>query len=237
MKTVDPLLKYEPRFEEALADLRKSLVKGLSKELLGSTPKVLLKATLAYECLVRRTVDIAEGISFGLNTTNLVVAFTMGRSLIETAAILSYLTDGIETAIESGDLMKVDRLLQQCLFGSRHPTYQGIGFGQALNVLTLIEKLDRSIFGKGKEPQWKEHYEYLSEFAHPNGAGLIYLNAEHLDPSNSFFSEEEQRGLLVQVKLTLVMITIVNSCRLRFQKIAPTLRALCGGSDPQRSFN
>ena len=92
---------------------------------------------VAYECLTRRTVETADGFAFGWNAENWTTAFTMGRSLIETAALTRYLTDRIAQGIEHRALGEVDEVTMRCLFGTRHPAYLTSGGRPAVNVLSL----------------------------------------------------------------------------------------------------
>jgi hypothetical protein len=63
-----------------------------------ATPKMAWKITSTYQCLIRRTIDAADGMRMAWNAGNLLTAITMARSLIETGAIVRNLTDSIKKA-------------------------------------------------------------------------------------------------------------------------------------------
>jgi hypothetical protein len=223
--------EHHADIEEGLTRLRESTLKRLSREQIVSIPKVVWKATVAYECLANRTVETADGVIFGWNTENWTTAFTMARSLIETAALSRYLTERIAEAVERRDLMEVDRALMECLFATRHPPYLSSGGIKAVSVVTLITKLDQSLFGKDTPPRIKDTYEYLCEFAHPNGTALLFLHADHdfEEPSVRFgmtLDKDRRQGLLAQIGPALGMILVVETCRSRFQGLLPDLRTL-----------
>jgi hypothetical protein len=69
---------------DALIALRKRVVKEITTE----QTAMIWKITSIYQCLIRRTIEAADGMRMAWNARNLLTAFTMGRSLIETTAIV-----------------------------------------------------------------------------------------------------------------------------------------------------
>jgi|SRR6516225_6712860 len=80
---------------EALVTLRNRLVHEISTSEIASTPKMVWKMTSTYQCLIRRTIETADGMRSGWNTRNLLTTLTMARSLFETGATVQHLTDSI----------------------------------------------------------------------------------------------------------------------------------------------
>lgn len=63
----------------------------------------------------------------------------------------------------------IDELCNQHLFATRNDQIVAGGYGyQAKNILTYIDKFDKKI------PSVREAYDFLSEFAHPNGSGHLF---------------------------------------------------------------
>jgi hypothetical protein len=160
--------------------LRMSRLDEFSAEHWRHVPGLLWKMGVTYQCLVRRTVETADGVRLGRDTGNMITATTMARSLIETASLTFDLTEGIKKAVASRDLRAVDELVNQRLLGTRDESLLAKGAGvAAANVLTLIDKLDKFDRRLHKNRPGlvgaRKRYDILSEYAHPNFHGVLHL--------------------------------------------------------------
>jgi hypothetical protein len=217
-----------------LEALRMSRLDELSPEHHRRVPPLVWKIGVTYQCLVRRTVDIADGITLGWNAGNVISAVTMARSLIETAALIFDLTEGIKKAVRVRDLPAVDNLVNKRLLGTRDATLlkQGAGF-EAANILSLIDKLDRFDRNLHKAKVGsvgaRKRYDILSEYVHPNFHGVLQLYGE-LDTANNSVrfgtSDRERRKLLVVVGQALAVVAIVEICRRKLIEMLPEIYVL-----------
>jgi len=91
------------------------------------------------------------------------------RAVTESAAFVCRLKELLETRNQySSD--ELHQKLQQILLGEKNS-----GLPESVNILTLIDRMDKQIPGVRKE------YDGLSEFAHPNWSGVLGLFGQHND--------------------------------------------------------
>ena len=101
---------------DALLALRKRLVKEIATE----PPKMVWKITSTFQCLIRRTVEAADGMRMAWNIGNFLTAITMGRSLIETGAIVRNLADGSKERLKRA--MQMPWMIRSCRLDSLRET-------------------------------------------------------------------------------------------------------------------
>jgi hypothetical protein len=85
--------------------LRQRLVKEITTEQIAAMPKMVWKITSTYQCLIRRTIEAADGIRDGLERREPPHGDHDGQIPIETGAIVRNLADGIKKAVEARDRM------------------------------------------------------------------------------------------------------------------------------------
>ena len=160
---------------EALLRLRGMQVPEFSKEYTLGVPKMIWKIACTYQCLIRRTVEAADGSRMGWNAGNLLTCLTMARSVMETAGVVRFLTDSIKEAVPKKDTKGIDDAVMNLSFAARHEHFADFdGAVKAKSVLTYIDKMDVSVFGD-KEGRIRDAYDFLCEFVHPNHLGLLGL--------------------------------------------------------------
>lgn len=95
----------------------------------------------------------------------------LARSLMETVALTEFLRNELLRLREPMNVAAVDAIDEVCrqqLFSTKDDKAIVGGFGHmARSVLTYIDKFDKKI------PSIREAYDFLSEWAHPNGAGHL----------------------------------------------------------------
>jgi len=174
-------------------------------------PKVLWKVTAVYQALIRRTVEIADGLRTAWNAGNLVTTITMARSLIETGAIVRHLTERIKEAVEKKDVSALDEAVMQVGFATRDENFIKDGAYKATNILTLIDRADVSMF-KDKAP-FRQSYDFLSEFAHPNHGGVLSLYSDNFpDEYRIEFGNtaKKKADILPQIRVPLAVIWLME---------------------------
>lgn len=154
---------------------RLALAKKIAVEIAGSLPKELyagsftLNSKLPYkacsfrEVLIHRVSDLADASIELLVTGNLVPAFVMVRSVVETTAMMYWLSERSKDFLEKREEGAFDEFLMKGMLGSRDGTT-----GQSShNVLTAVNHLNKEFDGI------RGMYDQLCEFTHPNWAGVM----------------------------------------------------------------
>jgi hypothetical protein len=103
------------------------------------------------------------------------VISTCGRALLETIALSLFIGDELKVLTDAADIASTDNFLNEHLFATRNEAVIGDGLGhRARSVLAYIDKLDKRM--KGAEV--RAAYEFMSEWCHPNGSGLLFTYGE-----------------------------------------------------------
>jgi hypothetical protein len=225
-----PFFKGDDRRDDrditnALVALRKRLVKEIATEQIAAMPKMVWKITSTYQCLIRRTIEAADGMRAAWNVGNLLTAITMGRSLIETGAVVRSLTDSIKNAVERSDVDALDQAVMHATFSTMNdahlaerPEYK------ATRILKLIDIMDESLFGDNA-PKLRDAYRFLSEFAHPNFSGTVglYSNSDgyRIEFGNT---AEKKQYVLPDLLITSGMIWLVEIAAADIDELMPRIR-------------
>ena len=110
---------------------------------------------------IRRLVDLADSANKHFNKQRLVPGCILTRALIESVAIQYYAYKKIVEHTNNNDPEPIHKLLIICVFGSRDKSSSET----AIQVLTAIDHLDKEF------KIFREVYDHLSEYAHPNLKG------------------------------------------------------------------
>ncbi|MHB8745633.1 MAG: hypothetical protein ACYC7I_03775 [Gammaproteobacteria bacterium] len=93
----------------------------------------------------------------------LIPGVILTRAVVETVALTFSLHKQIESFLSSHDVAEFDNFLMLGLMGSRLPD----STHQATNIITLVKHVEKVI------PGFEQSYNSLSEYAHPNWAGVL----------------------------------------------------------------
>jgi hypothetical protein len=153
-----------------------ALAKGLTENLTNNLPhcveiavltlnsKLPFKALTIRETLIHRMAELSTATIQLFESRQLLPAFILTRSTIETAALLYCLYRSLEQFNADHDLQNLDKsFLMRALMGSKHED----ATHTAYSVLTAVDKLDKVVEGI------RHDYDELSEFLHPNWAGVM----------------------------------------------------------------
>ncbi|HEX7285673.1 MAG TPA: gamma-glutamylcyclotransferase [Candidatus Angelobacter sp.] len=167
-------------FESTMSEIRdrlKLLESALPRRMdgyaLSPDSKLPMKALVYREVLIWRMVELSRSALENLENENLSSAVTLIRAALETTAGLWYLRTKLHTAVTTKSKDGVDDYLMKLLMGTR--TIQELP--QPMNVLNFVDRVNKDIEG------FREQYDNLSEFAHPNWAGTSLLYSKS-DPKN-----------------------------------------------------
>jgi len=133
-------LDQQREIRAALIAIRKLFIEQLSG---AKLQRVVFNATMSVQLLARRSIDLVDGMNLGWRAENMLTFITMGRSLIETAALVYALDEEVTQAILNKDLQKIDAAIVGVLMGSKHELFN------PTNVLTLIDRFDHQFLGIG----------------------------------------------------------------------------------------
>jgi hypothetical protein len=111
---------------------------------------------------IHRIDDLAASAILLFESGSVVPAITLVRATCETFALLYALHKKTQGFLNGGNPQEFDDFLMKCLVGTKRDP----GDYPALNALTNIDHFEKLV------PGFRKQYDWLSEFAHPNWAGL-----------------------------------------------------------------
>ena len=158
---------------------------------------------------------------------NLNTAVILVRAAVETAAALWYLETKLEEAVTKKSKSDIDDFLMKLLMGSKTAPE----LPQAINVLMFVDRVNRDVEG------FREQYDNLSEFAHPNWAGtsLLYSKSDPKTARTEF--AKNIRSLTSTKRVAMVNLNVALMIFERtYEKVGnvmPALVKLC--SEPEES--
>ena len=128
--------------------------------------KIPFKALDYRETLIWRFVELCRCAFEHFNMDDLATAIILTRAALETVAALWYLNRKIKSVIDTKTVSDIDSFLMRLLMGSKTNS----AMPDPVNVLTFVERVNKEIDG------FRELYDELSEFSHPNwaGTGMLY---------------------------------------------------------------
>lgn len=160
----------------------------------GSVHKIPWKIKCLEQGLLHRTIALVEGAQCAWNHRNLLGSIVLSRSILETAAVGCDFYLSLKVAVETGDLTKIDEVAMNGIFSTRWPGFQST-HPPAKNILSLIDKLDKTLTGNKSSQLYRGQYDFLCEYAHPNWPGTHDLFAKEVDGSILSTSFDERLGV------------------------------------------
>ena len=136
--------------------------------------KIPFKIFSLKELLLHRMTALAESALHLYESDRRVPSYLIIRATQETAAAVFNLRGKCSVYLNEKDLDTFDDYLMKGLAGGRDVTAKVT----AINVITLVDKVDKEY------PGYREMYDLLCEYAHPNFYGVLdafgKVNAEQL---------------------------------------------------------
>jgi hypothetical protein len=228
------LMTLEERLAELrpeLDELRLRLMDELGRQHVPDA-KVLWKVLVLYQCVIRRTLELVDGVEQAWTNRQYLSATVLARVLVETAAFIWDVTAGLEARIGAGDLDAVDDLIVKRSFGSRMKSWHQVGLPQSEQVLTLIDRMDRDMQRRSglvdsPKAMIRAHYDLLSEFAHPNWLGVECLYGQmDRDVMTCRFGEphdEERQRLSRFLAISMNAVPAIEACLRNLDQLAGPL--------------
>ena len=163
-------MKFNKKEKKELAK-----AKQLSRRLSSNLPKKIEAASLSHysklpfkafslrEVLIHRITELSEVTVELFELKKIVPAIIMTRAVFETTAVLYWLYKSIKQVCATKELGNIDEFFMKSLFGSKNEER----LIESYNILTAINHTDKDFQG------YRNAYNSLSEFAHPNWSGLF----------------------------------------------------------------
>lgn len=163
--------KIENRLSDAFARvqlLTDSLPTVVDPADISLSAKLPFRVMVFREPLIWRTEELARCACTLFKNDDIVSAIILTRSVTENAVAIWYLMEVLKQTRQASDLETLDEKILRLSFGNK----RNDGMPEAINVLTLLGKADKSI------PGILSNYNSLSEYAHPNWSGVSYVYSQ-----------------------------------------------------------
>ena len=166
------------------------------------------RAAMLRECIFYRIKELAEGIFEQCKQNRLVSAITLQRTFMETEALFGLFIDKLLKSINTKNFNDFKDLLEINLLGARSDiATKKFNRPNSINVLTYIDQMNKKI------PNYRNYYDFLSEFAHPNSAGLckIYSKIDWNNKTISFGNNRERIDInIIPKQLNISLDWFIN---------------------------
>src|SRR5882762_4662157 len=154
--------------------LESSLPKRVDGWALSQMSKLPFKVLVYREALACRMAELGRAAFKEFEKDKLAAAIVLTRAAVETSAALWYLCGKVEASVESAEVGDIDDYLMKMSMGiaTDPPTDPKTGeaiMPRPIKIGKFLDSVEKDIAG------FKRQYGYLSEYAHPNWAGTIYL--------------------------------------------------------------
>ncbi len=159
-------------FDKNLIQLITELNENIPSSVLGNQFENidLLRATVLRESIFLRIKELAESIFDNCLKDRFVSSVILLRALMETEAFFVRFLSKLEQAIKNKKFNEIQEFLTNALRGTRSKVAkvakEKFDRPTSTNILTAIDNMNAKI------PFYRDQYDFLSEFSHPNSAGL-----------------------------------------------------------------
>lgn len=172
--------------EKKLQCLEARLPEAINRKNVSDISKTALKAHLIRASLLHRYYDLAKNSKTLSNEGSVIPALILARAAFETAALLYYTYTKIDAAVKTGGVSEIDDILMRIMFGERLQQITEDANISAVNILTVINLLDKQMEKLGVQGI-RDLYDDLCEFAHPNFSGAFGAYATEDNPFHYAF--------------------------------------------------
>jgi hypothetical protein len=162
--------------------LESCLSKRVDGWALSQMSKLPFKVLGYREALAWRMAELVRAAFEEFEKDRLAAAIVLTRAAVETSAALWYLCGKVEASVESTEVGDIDDYLMKLNMGIRTDPPTDPETGEAImprpiKIGKFLDSVEKDIAGFNRQ------YGYLSEYAHPNWAGTVYLYSK-LDKEN-----------------------------------------------------
>ena len=198
------------KINAGLCRLKAQRIEHIKHEGYLSVSTLACKLTVYRQAVLWRIVGLMESVALNWNGDNIVGAYLSGRALLETGALLGDLEHELKKHIAARDIGALNELFNSRALAMRHKKTMEespLGYAEAINVLTLIDRLDKR---RGSGPLFREVYERMSEICHPNYLGVAQLYGwTDVETGTTSFSETKYLELHRRAILHLMILMLL----------------------------
>lgn len=163
---VPDYLEYS-KIKGQLESKKKSLVSPTASAIPGIAPKIVWKYETFLQACLFRVVDLLNLIEISWETKKPIGSYILARNFSENVAQIYDLAAQTDRLCKKGDFKELSDLINGRLFGTKLKEQLDEQFPESVNVLSLIDKIDKKFTG------FRINYDRLCEFAHPNYFGML----------------------------------------------------------------
>lgn len=214
---------YE-NIEEAIAVLsvwkkhRRTLVAPLSKNI---AYKPTFEADYFREAAFYRFIELSES-AYSLYKSNLLIGGVVAaRASQESVAVLWFINSKLENLSKTKDLAHFTDTMKRLILG-----WSDDEFPDKINVFKCIDAVDKVMEGK-----FRQHYEMLSEYAHPNYSGTFgaYGKPNHETLEVTLGAYPRSKDILKKhIESTLIIcIGLLDSIQENYDQVINTALSVC----------
>lgn len=154
--------------------LESRLPKRVDGWALSQMSKLPFKVLGYREALAWRMAELSRAAFEEFEKDRLAAAIVLTRAAVETSAALWYLCGKVEASVESDEVGDIDDYLMKMSMGmaTDPPTDPETGeaiMPRPIRIGKFLDSVEKDVSGFNRQ------YGYLSEYAHPNWAGTVYL--------------------------------------------------------------
>jgi hypothetical protein len=158
--------------------LESSLPKRVDGWALSQMSKLPFKVLVYREALSWRMAELGRVAFEEFEKGRLAAAIVLTRAAVETSAGLWYLCAKVDASVESAEVGDIDDYLMKLIAGIATGAPTDVSTGEAITprpikVGVFLKEVEKDIEG------FSHQYGILSEYAHPNWAGTVYLYAKY----------------------------------------------------------
>ena len=137
---------------------------------------------------IHRVYDLAVESTTAWNNARPVVAFILTRAIYENTAYMYDLAQKLKMYYDQDNYKEIHNVIVNRLVGNR----LGTTAREIINVLTAIGTVAKEI------PEFKQYYDFISDFSHPNYSGMYGIYSE-TDKENVRFFVSRKYGYTDQI--------------------------------------
>lgn len=185
--------------------------------------KIPWKAMSLREALLHRITELGESaIELYQKGDRTISAFIITRAVHETTALFYSFYERLEQVTERRSLGDFDEFLMKMLFGWKSDAE----FPVAFNILTAVDKLNKQI------DTFRDHYDRLSEFCHPNYSGVFgsYAKINHETAWVDFGAQVRTLSPVVGLSPLVASLGVFKHFYNKSADLIPTLIEICEDS-------
>ena len=178
--------------------------------------KIAWKLATWQHALLHRVVALMDGIAISWNNRCTLSAMLSARAFMETVAVLFDMETQVRRLLAEENVGGLDALAQRGTFATRDPVLlEDFPDAQAVNVLGLIDKVDKAI------PLFRKHYDSLSERCHPNALGhhFMFAKLDQSDGAVRYCDEREPAHNAEMIVAALMVLPLIKNLSARLDNL------------------